>query len=104
MTKKDQVKEIGAEVITIEYKGSVNTPAGWRSVYYTATAKQISAKRVQVIEVTHIDDEVVGYYMSRTGAKRQQYNGMYFANLEQGKKKNISALYKLNGKRVGEED
>lgn len=78
--------------VNIEYKGSVNTPAGWRSVYYKGTAEKISEKRVRVIEITEIDDEPVKHNMSRTGAKRQQYNGEYFADAEKGKIKNISSL------------
>ena len=33
----------------IEYKGSVNTPAGFRSVYIRANAEKISDKRVKVL-------------------------------------------------------
>lgn len=83
------------KTVTIEYKGSVNTPAGWRSVYYEGTAEQISDKRVKVIEITKIDGENVERNMSRTGARRQQYNGIYFADAEKGKTKNISALIKI---------
>lgn len=79
----------------IEYKGSVKANCGWRSVYYKAIAEKISDKRVRVIEITSIDDEEINYNMSRTGAKRQQYNGLYFADNEKGKIKNISSLYKI---------
>tara|TARA_R110000868_G_scaffold244870_1_gene501330 strand:+ start:145 stop:399 length:255 start_codon:yes stop_codon:yes gene_type:complete len=78
--------------LTVEYKASVNTPAGWRSVSMTATALQVSAKRVEVIQVTKIDGEIVSKNMSRGGAKRQQYDGEYFASQEAGKTKNISSL------------
>lgn len=77
----------------IEYKASVNTRSGWKGVYMTAEATRISDKRVEVLEVTHIDDEPVQRWMSRTGANRQRYNGEYFASEEVGKKKNISSLY-----------
>jgi|WetSurMetagenome_2_1015567.scaffolds.fasta_scaffold02367_19 hypothetical protein len=83
-------------VVNIEYKGSVSTPAGWRSVYYKGTAEKISEKRVKIIEINEIDDEPVNRNMSRTGAKRQQYNGVYFADAEKGKVKNISSLYKIS--------
>ena len=86
--------------LTIEYKASVKTPAGWRSVYMTATAKKLSEKRVEIVEVTAIDGEPVQYNMSRTGANRQKFNGAYFADQEAGKKKNISGLYKVNGEKV----
>lgn len=88
--------------LNIEYKASVKTPAGWRSVYMIATAKKLSEKRVEVVKVTHIDDEEVSQNMSRTGANRQKFNGAYFAEQEAGKKKNISALYKVNGVLVNE--
>jgi hypothetical protein len=81
------------KVINIEYSGSVNTPAGWRSVSYKGMAERISEKRCRVIEITEIDGESVKYNMSRTGAKRQQYNGVYFADAEKGKIKNISSLH-----------
>ena len=79
-------------LVTVEYKASVNTPAGWRSVHMKGTAKKLSEKRVEIVEITHIDDEPVQYNMSRTGAKRQQFNGNYFANQESGKTKNIGSL------------
>lgn len=79
----------------IEYKISVNTPAGWRSVYMTAIAEKISQKRVKVLEVTHIDDKLIKPNMSRTGANRQKFNGEYFAQREIGKTKNISSLFKI---------
>lgn len=78
--------------ITVEYNGSVSTPAGWRSVSYKGTAWKISEKRCRVIEITEIDGEAVEHNMSRTGAERQQFNGVYFADAEKGKIKNISSL------------
>ena len=81
--------------LNIEYKASVKTPAGWRSVYMIATAKKLSEKRFEVIEVVSIDDEPVQYNMSRTGANRQKFNGAYFAEQEVGKKKNISSLLRV---------
>jgi len=56
------------------------------------TAEKISDKRVKILEITEIDDEPVKRNMSRTGAKRQQYSGTYFADAERGKTKNISSL------------
>ena len=81
--------------LLVEYKASVNTPAGWRSVHMKGEAKRISDKRVEVVSITHINDEPVQYNMSRTGAKRQAYNGKYFADQEVGKIKNISALFSI---------
>ena len=82
--------------VNIEYKASVKTPAGWRGVYMKGSAKRLSEKRVEVVEITHIDDEPVGFGMSRTGAKRQQFNGIYFAGQEAGKKKNVSSLLRIS--------
>lgn len=82
-------------LVTVEYKASVHTPAGWRSVYMKGTAKKLSEKRVEIVEITHIDDEPVQYNMSRTGANRQKFNGEYFASQEAGKKKNISVLFSV---------
>ena len=79
----------------VEYKSSVNTPAGHRSVFIIAEAKKLSEKRVEITNVLTIDDEAPNYTMSRTGAKRQQYNGLYYAQQEVGKKKNISTLYNV---------
>ena len=76
--------------MTIKYNGSVNTQAGWRSVKFTAKVKKISEKRCEIIEVIHIDDEPISTNMSRTGSKRQKYNGEYFSQAQTGKKKNLS--------------
>ena len=84
----------------VEYKASVNTPAGWRSVYMKGTAKKISEKRVEIVEITEIDDEPVSKNMSRTGANRQKFNGVFYAANEAGKKKNISSLFKFDGEQV----
>ena len=77
----------------IEYKSSVYTQAGHRSVYIVATAKRISEKQCEVVEVLTIDDEAPSKYMSRTGSRRQQYDGVYTANNEIGKIKRISSLF-----------
>jgi hypothetical protein len=79
----------------VEYKSAVHTPAGHRSVYIIADAKKLSEKRCEIVKVITIDDETPNYTMSRTGAKRQQYNGLYYAEQEVGKKKNISSLFKI---------
>lgn len=84
--------------LTIEYKSAVNTPAGHRSVYIIAEAKKLSEKRCEVINVISIDGEAPSKVMSRTGAKRQQYDGNYYADKEVGKKKNISTLFNVLSK------
>ena len=81
--------------VSVEYRGSVKTPAGWRSVYYKGTADKISDKRVKIVSIDTIDDEPVSYNMSRTGANRQKFNGHYFAGQEIGKIKNISSLHSI---------
>ena len=81
--------------LTVEYKSAVNTQAGHRSVYIKAIAKKLSEKRCEIVEVLTIDDEEPNKTMSRTGAKRQQYNGLYYAEQEVGKKKNIATLFNV---------
>lgn len=81
--------------VLIEFKSSVLTGAGWRSVWMRATAEKISEKRVKVLEVTHIDDEPISFKMSRTGSKRQEFNAQHFANEAAGAIKNISALHSI---------
>jgi hypothetical protein len=85
-----------AQLVNVEYKASVHTPAGHRAVYMKGTAHKISEKRVVIVEITHIDDESVQYNMSRTGANRQKFNGVYFAGQEVGKTKNISTLFAIS--------
>ncbi len=77
----------------IEYKTSVLTPAGHRTVYIVALAERVSEKRCKVTQVLTIDGEEPQRHMSRTGANRQVYNGEYVAEREPGKVKNISTLY-----------
>ena len=79
----------------IEYQAAVKTPAGFRSVYVIAKAEQISSKRCRVQEVLTIDDELPTYGMSRTGANRQRFNGVWLAENEIDKIKNISKLYRI---------
>ena len=76
----------------IEYTLSVCTPAGWRGCTATAVAHKISAKMLEVDAVTEIDGDIPSYNSSRTGAKRQRYNGVYFAGREVGKRKRLSAV------------
>jgi hypothetical protein len=76
--------------ITIKYNAAVMVPAGWRSVEITASAKKISAKRAEVLEVLAIDGEEPNGYKSRTGANRQKYNAAGIAQLEVGKIKILS--------------
>ena len=77
--------------ITIEYTTGVFTPAGWRSVTITAEADQTSAGMATVTAVTAIDGEDPAYGMSRTGARRQQFNGLAIALREAGARKRLSA-------------
>ena len=74
------------------YNSSVQTAAGWRSVEILADVEKISDKRVKVLAVIKIDGEIPSSNQSRTGAKRQQFNGNYFANEQVGKIKNISSI------------
>lgn len=77
--------------ITIKYSTGVLVSAGWRQVTITAIAEKTSAKMAKVIEVTEIDGEAPDYGMSRTGAKRQEFNGHYLDRREMGAKKRLSA-------------
>jgi len=78
-------------MIRIKYTASVFTGAGWRSVTVTADADQISAGMATVTRITAIDGETPSYGMSRTGARRQQYNGQAIAAREIGARKRLSA-------------
>ena len=79
----------------IEYKSAVHTPAGHRGVYIIAEAKKLSENRCEIVRVLTIDNEAPSKTMSRTGAKRQQYDGLYYSDIEVGKKKNISSLFNV---------
>jgi hypothetical protein len=76
--------------MVISYRSSVYTPAGWRGVSIQARAQRISAGMVEVIEVVAIDGEAPHYGQSRTGARRQSYNGAGVAQREVGARKRIS--------------
>ena len=81
-----------ANQIQIRYTTSVFTAAGWRSVTITANAvPNKTGKMAQVTEVTAIDGQTPTTGMSRTGAKRQAYNGKSIAQREVGANKRISA-------------
>ena len=75
----------------IDYKSSVYTPAGWRSVTIRARAEQISPAMARVTEVLTIDGETPSRTMSRTGAERQEYWGTGTAAREIGARKRLSA-------------
>jgi hypothetical protein len=78
------------ELVKIKYQSSVKTPAGWRSVQIVAVAERVSDAMAQVKEVLLIDGETPNYQQSRTGAKRQEFNGKYFATQQIGAKKRIA--------------
>ena len=78
-------------MIRIEYTASVFTAAGWRSVAITADAERVSDGMARVVVVTAIDGEDPRPGMSRTGARRQQYNGAAIAAQEVGARKRLSA-------------
>ena len=79
-------------IVTVKYKSSVLTMAGWRSITIIASANYLSAKRVEITGVDSIDGVTPQKNMTRTGSKRQTYDGLYFAGNEAGKVKNISSL------------
>jgi hypothetical protein len=75
----------------IEYTASVFTAAGWRSVAITADAERVSDGMARVVAVTAIDGEDPRPGMSRTGARRQQFNGAAIAAREVGARKRLSS-------------
>ena len=78
--------------IKINYNASVFTAAGWRSVTITAMAEPSkTGKMARVTEVTAIDGKTPTTGMSRTGAKRQAYNGKSIAKREIDANKRLSA-------------
>ena len=78
-------------MMRIEYTASVFTAAGWRSVAITADAERVSGGMARVVAVVAIDGEDPRPGMSRTGARRQQYNGAAIAAREVGARKRLSA-------------
>ena len=77
----------------IEYRTSVYVAAGWRGVIVNARATLSKTGRMATIdEVTAIDGETPARYMSRTGSRRQAYNGLSIAQREQGARKRVSTL------------
>ena len=81
----------------IEYSASVFTPAGWRNVTISADAERISAGMARVLAVTAINGDDPRHGMSRTGAKRQMFNGAGVAAREKGTRKRLSACSILEG-------
>jgi len=75
----------------IQYQSSVKVPAGWRSVNVVATCTRVSPGMAIVESVDLIDGEKPSYGQTRTGAKRQEFNGRFWASCEVGKKKRLSA-------------
>ena len=80
-----------ATTVTIQYTSSVKVEAGWRDVQVKARAEKISAGMAVVREVVEIDGEAPAYSQSRTGAKRQSFNGKYWAAQQVGAKKRLSS-------------
>lgn len=95
--KRVRIMNNSNNTIEIKYNSSVMTAAGWRSVEITAIAEKISEKRARVTAVVLIDGEIPAYGQSRTGAKRQKYNGLYFAEKEIGKTKILSKCIVTEG-------
>lgn len=75
----------------ITYTVGIKVPAGWRSVDVVAEATKITEKMAVVTEVTTIDGEEPSTCQSRTGASRQSFNGFFWAGLQVGTRKRLSA-------------
>ena len=82
--------------IKIKYSTSVCTDAGWRSVWVRATASPLSAKMVEVVEVTKISGEDPVKNMSVSGSRRQAFNGISISQREIGAKKRLSTCEIVN--------
>ena len=80
----------------IKYKTSVKVTAGWRTVEVVAFATQVSPGYATVDDVLSIDGETPNRKQSRTGSKRQSFDGTFWATVEIGKRKRISALEIIN--------
>lgn len=89
---------MNATTVTIVYEVGVKVPAGWRTVSVQAIAEKTSEKMAVVKKVVMMDHEVPHYGQSRTGAKRQEFNGNYWAAQEVGKKKRLSACRVIQSK------
>lgn len=75
----------------IRYKTAVHVAAGWRDISVVAECSEKSEKMVTVTKVLLVDGETPRYGQSRTGARRQQFNGLFAAKKEEGKTKRLSA-------------
>lgn len=75
----------------IKYKTSVKVEAGWRDITILAECEKTSEKMTIVTKVLKVDGEIPTYEQSRTGAKRQLFNGHYIAKRETGAKKRLSS-------------
>lgn len=78
-------------LLIVEYRSIARTPAGWRDVTVTAEAERTSPCMATVVRVIAIDGETPALDMSRTGAKRQAFNGLRLAAREVGTHKRLSA-------------
>ncbi len=80
-----------SNLIKVEYNTSVMVGAGWRSVEVTAIVElNKTGKKGEVKDVLLLDSEEPAKNMSRTGSKRQSYNGEYVASNQIGSQKIIS--------------
>lgn len=56
-----------------------------------AKAVMVSKAMAEVLEVIMIDGEAPSRSQTRTGAKRQEFNGIWWAKTQIGAKKRVSA-------------
>lgn len=75
----------------IKYRTSVKVDAGWRDISVLAECEKKSEKMATVTKILLLDGETPAYGQSRTGARRQEFNGRFVAKLEVGKNKRLSA-------------
>lgn len=79
------------QILVVEYQSSVHVAAGWRSVDVVAEVELVSAGMVVVQQVELIDGEAPARGQSRTGARRQEFDGRYWAREQVGARKRLSA-------------
>ena len=77
--------------IIIEYNTSVFTPSGWKGIEVTALAEKTSEKMAIVKKVLEVNGEIPRYKQSRTGSRRQIFNGLSIAKREINAKKRLSS-------------
>ena len=83
--------DMSAGNLVVFYSSAVKVAAGWRHVGIVAEVEKVSAGMAVVQRVVTIDGEVPTRTQSRTGAKRQEFDGVWWSGQQVGERKRISA-------------